>query len=159
MGKRSSSSSSSSTAVGDRSLVKASLSANNNRTIRSSAGVRLTIASSASSSPTGPVVAYGSSSPANGSASFVSAGHWWKLDEENISSPTSAVASWESSLKSDLIDFKSLFRVKWLFNWQIVKRYSIRPVIGNMHLSRISHVHVCAGVNEFRIGPRFLLQP
>lgn len=54
--------------------------------------------------------------PENGSA------QWWKLDEESVSNSgvgaggAAGASPWESSLKSDLIDFKSLFRVKRQFN-------------------------------------------
>lgn len=39
----------------------------------------------------------------------------WRLDEETGSSTAIGGASWESSTRSELIDYKSLFRVKLMF--------------------------------------------
>lgn len=110
----------------------------NNRTIRSTAS-RLPSKMLSTSSSSEAASQLGVNSPENGFNA-----QWWKLDEEGVSSSAAggaSASSWESSPKTDLIDFKALFRVKWPFNWHIVKRYSIHTVIGNLHLSVEFPVH------------------
>lgn len=101
------------------------ITAMNNRTIRSSGtrNIQSPTSSAIATSPEmEPAALASANSPENGSSS-----QWWKLDEDGVSSWLTAgaasgvagaagSASWESSLKSDLIDCKALFRVKWQFN-------------------------------------------